>query len=757
MRKWISVLILFILSFNIFAEQLIDRTKLKSKISSEKRDQSKELINLKNKIQAFKKKHKRNPKIGLVLSGGGGKGFAHIGVLKVLEKNNIKIDYLAGNSVGAIIASFYSLGYSANELEKIVTENDIISLFAEKISRNEMQWEEKKFNDKFFISASFDKEGFKLPKGLLTGRNVYEFLKKYTWGSYKYKSFDDFPIPLRIVATDLHTGKIKEFSKGDLAKIINASMAVPGLFHPVKIDGRLYIDGLVARNFPVQNVIDMGADIVIGVNIGAPLFDADKLDFLGIVNQISMFNGVDATNQQKKHVDILIEPDVLHIPSTDYTKMKELIELGEKSALNKIKALQLVAKKEQVELIKRDIDNNAEVDIHSVEINGLNSVDLNLLLGMFEKDTLPYKFNREKLQETINLTYTTDYFDRIYYSVEGDKLKIDVNERAFNIVNLGLNLSNYSGVMETSIRLGTSIKSFTKSGNRLMADLKISRSPALTVRNFLYYGYTPFIKAGLTVEGHVSRTQNIFYDKDGSDFLFYSDKYYIDAFLGTITGKDSQFGVGLRKEWSYTSEEYETNSDFKSLNDNLLLLYADITWDSYDTAAFPKTGAYFNARLEKELLNDDAKFSSGILSFDKKFKINDKLTFMGGIHILGVEGENIPMLYHFNIGGATNNDRNYEFYGMHPKRIIARSAGITSFGIQYELFDSFYLFAKTNNVSYQEYDYVVEGSEEQFTNKSGYGVGIGYDSFIGPMELIITNDAMNKDDIILLFNIGKRF
>ncbi|MCD4731730.1 MAG: patatin-like phospholipase family protein, partial [Bacteroidales bacterium] len=219
----------------------------------------------------------QRPKIGLVLSGGGAKGIAHIGILKAMEKERIRPDFIAGTSMGSIIGGLYALGYSADQLDTIIRQIDWGEVLSNNIQLQYIAYEEKEYYNRYLIELPFENGKLKLPSGVIHGQMLGEMLARYAWPAKDYTSFDEFPIPFRCVATDVGTGKPIIFSDGSLAMAMRASMAIPTAFTPVDLDSTLAVDGGVVNNFPVEEVIDMGADIVIGVSVGDGLIPAKEL------------------------------------------------------------------------------------------------------------------------------------------------------------------------------------------------------------------------------------------------------------------------------------------------------------------------------------------------------------------------------------------------------------------------------------------------------------------------------------------------
>ena len=286
----ICIFFIFLCRANTFAEYLpstmredIEIEKLKHQVSI-LQAKIQQLEEIKERKMRADKKH---IKIGLALSGGGAKGLAHIGVLTVLENLSIIPDYITGTSMGAVVGALYSVGYTPDQIEEILTKNDWDSFVNGTFMDNNIPLEKKINNKKYMVSIRYDnKFNFSLPKGFGNTQMIYFELKKLLRNVEGITNFDDLPIPLRVIATDLNSGTEKAFKSGDLAKAITASIAVPTIFDPVEIGGNLYVDGLITRNFPVIDAINMGADVVIGSDVGNELKEKKDYNILSVLNQL---------------------------------------------------------------------------------------------------------------------------------------------------------------------------------------------------------------------------------------------------------------------------------------------------------------------------------------------------------------------------------------------------------------------------------------------------------------------------------------
>jgi len=279
------------------------------------------------------------PRIGLVLAGGGAKGSAHIGVLKVLEELRVPIDAIAGTSMGALVGGGYASGLSAADMEHAVTSVDWNQLFDDDPPRAEwpMRRKEESLRPTFGFSIGRRDGEFRLPKGAISGQEVLLYLSDLTRGAEGVEHFDQLPIPFRAVATDLETGEMVVFDHGPLPFAMRASMAVPGAFAPLETQDRIYVDGGLVRNFPVDIVRAMGVDIVIGVKLESDPPTREQIStVLGTTGQ--MFYILLSQNEQRSVAeidprrDVLVTPQLGDIGAGDFDRGKEAIATGVEAA-----------------------------------------------------------------------------------------------------------------------------------------------------------------------------------------------------------------------------------------------------------------------------------------------------------------------------------------------------------------------------------------------------------------------------------------
>jgi NTE family protein len=275
------------------------------------------------------------PRIGLALSGGGARGAAHIGVLKVLDELRVPVDCVAGTSMGAVIGGSFASGTTPAEMEQVIDKTDWNDVFTDRPPRAEISSRRKQEDYKNLYAPEF---GFRdgsilLPKGIVAGVNIESFLRLLTEQSTNIKDFAQLPIPFRAVAADIETGQAVVLGRGSLAQAMRASMSIPGAVAPVQIEGRLLVDGGIANNLPINVARQICGEVVIAVNISTPPLNRDQItSALSIVTQLINFLGKDTVDRQIAGLtprDVLISPELGDISSASFERQAEAIRIGE--------------------------------------------------------------------------------------------------------------------------------------------------------------------------------------------------------------------------------------------------------------------------------------------------------------------------------------------------------------------------------------------------------------------------------------------
>jgi NTE family protein len=398
----------------------------------------------------------KRPKICLVLSGGGARGAAHVGVLKVLEEYRVPIDCIVGTSMGALIGAGYATGTTVAEMEKINAEISTELLFKELPPRDELSMRRKVDDYLPYIGPEFGigGKGFGLPKGVVSGVQLETVLRRLAKAK-GYHNFDKLPIPFRAVATDLVTGKAVVFSKGELANVMRASMSVPGAVAPAEFGGKMLVDGMLTSNLPVETARAMGADIIIAVNVGTPLLKRDELtSILGVSGQ--MLSILTEQNVQKslaslKPTDILITPELGDYSTGDFDNLPKIAPLGEEAARKQAERLaQLSLPPAEYAALRKRQTVTVEPDLRPVDeirFEGLQRVNPKSVQAIMET-RVGQTIDQKALDRDMRRIYGTGDFEHVnyHYIEEPNKrvLAVDAVEKSWgpDYLHFGLSLSS---------------------------------------------------------------------------------------------------------------------------------------------------------------------------------------------------------------------------------------------------------------------------------------------------------------------------
>jgi NTE family protein len=391
-----------------------------------------------------------------VLSGGGARGAAHVGVLKVLEEYRVPIDCIAGNSMGALVGAAYATGTSVPEMEKIIAGISTELLFKEKPPRQELSMRRKQDDYNIFIGPDIGFNGGKLglPKGFVSGVQLETVLRQLS-KSKGFHHFDDLPIPFRAVATDLVTGKVVVFRDGELANVMRASMSVPVAVAPVEISGKLLVDGMLTQNLPVETGLLMGADIIIAVNVGTPLLKREELTgILGVSGQVLSIlteQNVQTSLALLKPTDILISPELGNFSTGDFDNLPQISPLGETAARKVAERLtQLSIPAEEYAALRRHQLVASAPDLRPVDeirMENLQRVNPITVQAVMETQT-GQQIDQKILDRDMRRIYGTDNFEHVNYRFleEPGKrvLAVDAVEKSWgpDYLRFGLGLSS---------------------------------------------------------------------------------------------------------------------------------------------------------------------------------------------------------------------------------------------------------------------------------------------------------------------------
>ena len=740
--------------FFIFSFAYSKNIELKSREDVEIENLESQIKVLENKIQTIKKlkndKNKNDLKVALVLSGGGAKGYAHLGVLKVLEKENIKIDYIAGTSIGAFVGTLYSIGYSIDDIEKVLDNLNTESFLESGTDLTGLDLDKKDSLKKYSFYINFDNNlNYSLPKGLRETEEFYLVVKNLLKNYENIKNFDNFPIPIRVIATNLNTGETKSFSEGDIAKVLTASMAIPTIFEPVEVNGALYVDGIVSRNLPVEEAYDMGADLVIASDVGTPVVKKDNYNILSVLNQMVAIQSSYITKGSKGKATVLISPDIKNISATDTTKRKDLINLGEVAAQNQISKLEEFPKassnRERAEVEKEKQNNFIISKIEYDQKFDKNTIDI---LNNFFRSLLYKPISESDIEKKIVDVYNSKYMDKLYYTIEDDILHLNGEKGHLNRIGVGFNYQTGYG---TTFNLGTDLFFNGKFGNSINLNLKFGDYLGADLGTLTYYGIKN--RFGVFTDTGYNESPFFLYENRRKLAKFMNREAYFEIGLFTQPNNNSMISYGALSKFSSLKQDTGGNlSQNLEYSENQTKTYLRLKYDTLDSISNPMRGVKgeFIYNFASSIGTAKSNLYGPAYSVKGYIPINPKLSFIYGLNSASLRGDRVRADQKIRLGGSYTNINNneFEFYGLNYQEKQVKDLISLTLGFKHKIVYSLYFNTKFNIATFTEDNSLNNNNSRLWKNYSrGMSVSISYDSPIGPIEFSISSDLNHRRPI----------
>lgn len=706
------------------------------------------------------------PKVGLVLSGGGSLGMAHIGVLKVMEEAGLRPDYITGVSMGSIIGGMYALGYSADSLHKIVKGMNWDLILSNNIEENKVIFPEKEHFNNSIVSLPLSSKKVTLPSGLINGQQIENIFSYYAWPAAGISDFSKLPIPFMCLAVDILNGKKVELHNGYLPDAMRASSAVPTFFTPIKIDSALLVDGGVQRNYAAEEVRKMGADIVIGSYTGFQIYSEDELKSMtGIIKQIVFQRSHEDYQEQKKITDLLIEPKVRELHSTVFSNADTIIDRGYKAALPFRENFRKLADSLNMISPQKPLENILDNQIFSfnkIEVTGnvlYSDYQILGVLGIAPGD----KIDKNIIREKIDLLYGKTWFEKVKYRISSRNdsliLFIDCIERPKSMFYGGV---HYDNTINAGLVFRTTFK-----------DL-VSKNSFIDFDSFI----GEFYRFKLTMLQYIDRNERFGFSAD-----FYADYNHLPMFkireeMGNAYYRNNYAGVTISK---YLGLNHLMNVTLVMQNSSLIPDYISMDQlrkisyrylsegysykiNSLDTKHFPNKGLLFQisvntSRLLSGRIQTDydkktytSEFPDDFL-FKRSYSVTGdlrryyspgkKLTLAaGGDFLFTHTNDSItsPHNYYFAGGLESSFSRSIPLIGFHTGEIPVEMFAGLRIDADFEFFKDLHLSLLTNIAIAKE-----PGSIEDLTVLGGYGLGVGYMSIIGPLKIGLMHGLSSRE------------
>jgi NTE family protein len=689
------------------------------------------------------------PRIGLALSGGGAKGFAHIGVLKVLEELGLSIDYVAGTSMGSVIGGLYAIGYTTDSLTALARRKDWPQFFNDAATRRDLPMEEKLWDGRYFATFPIRKGNVQLPGGLVAGQKISALLSRLTWSVHHLTDFKQLPIPFACVATDLETGEAVTLDHGFLPEAIRASIAIPTVFTPVKLANRLLVDGGLIRNLPAEDVRRLGADFVIGVDVGAPLSTGENLNsFFSIIDQISRYRGAEINAAQRRRCDILISPDMTGLNAASFDRADTLIKRGETAARRLLPQLRALADSLRTMPPARRLYKIPRIDsllIQDLAINGLRDVSRRLVLSELNL-ILPIWVTAEGIEQAMARIYSSQFFERVTYRLEpqgtGTKLTIDVVEKNADAFRFGL---RYDSSSKAALLLNTTFRNRAEHGSILLFDLRLGDQLQIDGQYFLHLGLSP--RLGLRARGNYSRNTLEIYQQNRRIASLRQRSLFLETFFGSIFSNSMVAGLGVKREFDHFSPEVAPPS-FQTVKESFTSLFGLFWIDTLDRAVFPSRGHFLFIKSEAgyKKIGGDISFLQHYADWRGFFPVHTRLSLLTRVQLGSAHKSGLPLNYQFFLGGVDS------FVGLLPQELTGKSLQALQFGMQYEMMPHrFVLWRWSIGNTFDQWQ--VRFDRRRFV--TGAGLTLGAPTIIGPVEITLMGGS--RHSLLANFNIGYKF
>jgi len=687
------------------------------------------------------------PKVGLVLSGGGAKGLAHIGVLKTLDSLNIKVDYIAGTSMGAVVGGLYASGYSAKQLDSIFSKLDVNALLQDYTPRESKSFYEKRNDEIYALTLPFSNFKLGLPSGLSKGLYNFNLISRLTKHVSHIREFNQLPIPFLCIATDLETGNQVVLEKGILAEAIIASGALPTLYNPIEINGRLLIDGGVVNNYPVEELTSRGITVIIGVDVQEGLKNRTQLnDVTAVLSQINNFSMIEKMEEKKRLTTIYINPEVKGYSVVSFEKGIEIIQKGNDKAneySNQIKAFAHHSAQ------NRKVIQNDSITIADITSNKLENYTKAYLVGKLKikKKTTITHLQLEKAISNINATQN---FSAITYSFEkrnkGERLVLNLKENKNNtFLKFGI---HYDDLYKSGVLVNYTHKKIITKNDVVALDVVLGD-------NFRY-NFDYYIDNGFYWSFGLNSKLNAFNRNISTDFengVVFTDlginSINIDftelthhAYLQTLFAQ--KFSVGAGVEFKHLKIQSQTLQNTTPIFDNsdYLSVFGYLKYDSFNHKYFPNKGWAFAGELKSYLYSSNfteqfERFSIARAEGAIVFEPLKKCTIKSQTEIGFAIGRRSISFFDFVLGGygfvPTNNFK--PFFGYDFLSVAGDSYIKQALTLDYEIYKKHHVnfagnFATIGNRIFEHKSQWLERPKH-----TGYAIGYGMESIVGPLEI----------------------
>jgi len=714
----------------------------------------------------------KDVKVGLILSGGGAKGMAHVGVLKEIERAGVRIDYIGGTSMGAIVGGLYACGYSAAQLEQLLLTSDLSDLINDNYERNTKSFQDKEDSERYAITLPIVKGKIQFPISLSKGQNVYNLLVQLMHDQRNISDFSKLPIPFYCIATDLNNGKMVLLDKGFLPLAVNASSALPTLFSPVTVEQKMLIDGGISNNYPIEEMLKKKVDVIIGVDVQTGISQTDEAaTFSDILVRLASFQTEKTMAPKKAKTDIYIQPDISGFTMLSFAEQVAIIARGEQAGKKAFKKLVALAK-QQKPRIQSEKEIPASFQLDKLSFSQTPNYKRNYILGKIRlTPNTHYPF--KKLREGMTNLAATNNFEAFRYTLttenEQEVLEVTLNETPHTtLFRAGV---HYNDLMGAIGLVNITQKHALLKNDEVSLDIALGANFRYSFSYFIDKGR--FWSIGLNTSlDQFETAAPILVGMDDTLNVYESSKTNASIhehtfFVQTVFREEAILGLGVAHQKNRLRTNvfdpetgkflFADNADYYSTRGYLKV-------DTRDDAYFPKKGGFFNGNIayvfSQKSPTDFGSFSPfmvGKATMGVTLPLLQKWTLslntMGGFTI---HNPNTPT-FDFLIGGYGNAPLlNYQsFIGLPQQHTGADSVVKGEMIFDYEFIPNHHAALKIHAGVVSD-DIFANGKWVSTPNYFGTGLAYGLDTFAGPLECLAAYSPQ-YDKLLYHVSIGWRF
>lgn len=701
---------------------------------------------------------RHRPTVGVVLCGGGAKGFAHIRILKMIEEAGVPIDYIGGTSIGSIMGSLYAVGYDPDMMEKLVREQDWNQVIYDRIPKILTPVDQKMNERSYLATFPLSDRKIKVKPSLVEGVYVNLLMSRLMLPAGNINDFSKLPVPFFCIATDVEHARQYEMTKGNLARSVRASMSIPFFFKPVNLDGMVLVDGGMVNNFPVRNMKHHGVDIIIGVDLEEASIPAEKIDnSIGLLESMMNLSSLEESMYARQNCDIYIHPNLHGRSMMSFGDFDSILQYGQDAAEEFYPQLKLLGEflqnSEPFEINRPHVQPIDSIMVVGIQVEGISDKHKTGVIREFGK-VFPKEMSIDYIEEVILKLSASGYYEDLWYETtdvpDGMMLKLHCKERADNSLALSIHYDNNYGI---GALLNFTMKNLWNTLNRttLTVDINVAENPYLKVNLNKRYARVFRYGADLNV---ISLGLNQYDDnKITNSYSIQSNTLGIYAqFVPSLT---QQIRLGAAADYVHMKDFVGDNgltTDYTLYS----YIYLNYFFGNEDVPNHARRGWRINFTgkcLFFEGQNNNGTFDN----YGTKFSFVVHGNVIKAIPIgknnslkLGAEagtkiGEaDVPLFYKFMVGGQSKMkyyDNIISFTGLDFIDKYVEHIAFGKLAWQWNFYKNYY------SVVNFDFGYMSDVYDNWFDSNSfvaGAGLTLGADTMIGPIEVSLMGSNINS-------------